>query len=431
MIRELFKHSQKSKFARNAFTLTIGTSIAQFLPMLFYPILGRIYSPEEFGLLATLISITSILAVLASAKYEDSILIARTNNDAANIISLVILLSLSFLLISAILLQLVGKKMELWLNEPNLNKWLFICSLSAFSIIVFRCYNEWCVRNQYFKSLSWNKIVNSAAITLGKLFFGFVNLFSAGLVVGDLLGRIISAGSCFIRGYKQDKSEFYDLSLYKMQLLAKQFKKFPIYILPAELLSTIGGSLPVFMIGAYFNSAEVGYYAMTMNLLSIPISVISRALRDVFRQRANEEYIKTGKCVILYLKLFRILLISSTIGSLIIVFVLPTIFIIVLGGQWRSAGEYSQILLPMMAIDFISISLSGILLVTQKMKIEFFWQLYYFGITITSLLVGALVFQDIRACLISFSIGRSTAYLLYIYLSYKYSKGDLKNAKKS
>ena len=65
----------KSEFAKNTFTLTLGTSIAQFFPLIFYPILVRIFSPKDFGLLATLTSITGILAVLATGKLTPKVII--------------------------------------------------------------------------------------------------------------------------------------------------------------------------------------------------------------------------------------------------------------------------------------------------------------------------------------------------------------------
>jgi O-antigen/teichoic acid export membrane protein len=417
----------KGEFAKNAFLLTVGTTIAQFFPMLFYPILGRIYTPLEFGLLATLSSITSIITVLATGNYENSILIARSKKDAANIIALVLLLSSSFLIFSFIILKLISNHISVWFNEPSIKKWLFICPISAFAIIIFNCYNEWCVRNKYFTRLAWNKITNSSATTLSKLFFGFVKISSKGLVIGDLIGRMISAGGCIFRALRKDKNVFYQISFRQMPLLARRYAEFPKFSLPAQLLNTIGDSIPVFLIGAYFKSIEVGYYAMTMNVLSVPISIISRAIRDVFRQRANEEYVETGSCLKIYKRLLKVLLLCGVLGSIIMIFALPSIFSVFLGKQWRIAGEYSQILLPMITINFVYISLSGVLIITENMRIVFYWQIYYATITIISLLLGCIIFQDIKTTLICFSIGRSTAYLLEIFLSYKYSKGNIAN----
>lgn len=410
--------------------LTIGTSIAQFFPMLFYPVLCRIFTPAEFGLLEILTTITTILAVIATGKYESSILVTRTKKEAANIVGLVLSLSSSLLFTSFIVLQIFSYQLSEWLHTPELKNWLFVCPLSAFAIIIYNCYNEWCVRNKYFINLSWNKITNAAATTLSKLLLGLVKIVNNGLIGGDLIGRYISAGTCIFRTLKKDRIEFSKVSYKHMRVMARKYIEFPKFTLPDQLLSTIGGSIPVLFIGAYFNNSEVGFFAMTMNILSVPISVISIAVKDVFRQRANEEYIKNGNCTVIYLQLLKFIIKLGVSGSLLLFFFLPSIFSLVLGKQWQIAGEYSQILLPMVLLSFISMSLSGVLIITGKMKVSMYWQIYYVLITILSLFIGLFFFKNIKITLVCFAVGRSSAYLIYIMLSYKYSKGEIFHATK-
>lgn len=428
MIKKVIaKYLKDESFARDAFVLTVGTSIAQGFPLIFYPILGRIYTPAEFGLLATLTSIISILAVSATGKYEGSILIAEDKTDASNIIGLVMTLSLTVLGVSYIFLELLSNKLAIWFEEPGLKNWIFICPISAFAIICFNCFNEWCVRNKYFPRLSWNKIINAAATTLGKLFFGIVKVLSSGLILGDVLGRLISAGGSIYSALKNDGHLFSKVTISNMRLMAIRFNKFPKFVMPAELTNTLGVSLPILMIGFYFNSREVGYYAMTMNVLSVPISVISLAIRDVFRQRANAEYIEKGNCIGIFKRLLRLLIISGTIGSVVLLFVLPWIFSVFLGSQWRIAGEYSRILLPMIAIKFVNESLSGVFIITEKLKVTLFLEIYNVFIAFISFWLGFVIYKDMKLCLIFFTGGRITSYLLNTILSYKYAKGNLRD----
>jgi O-antigen/teichoic acid export membrane protein len=415
------------RFVKNTFTLTIGTSIAQIFPLLFYPILGRLFVPSDFGLLANLTAISSILAVLATGKYDDSILIVESNKDAVQIVSFILLISFLFLLILEGILQIFANQIGLLFNDTLVQKWIFICPITAFAVIIFNCYNEWCVRNKYFISLSWNKIVNSAAVILNKFFFGFFKLISSGLIFGDLLGRIISALVCILRALTSDRKEFTQLSFIRMRYLAKRYIEFPKFSLPAQLLSTLGVSLPIFIISSKFSNVEVGYYAMSIDAFLLPMTVISVSIKDVFRQQANEIFIKTGNCLNLYKKLLRYLIITGTICSLILYFILPDLFAFVMGSTWRISGEYCQILLPMMTLSFISMSLSGVLIIAEKLRVVLLWQIYFVTITVLSLLIGYLIFQDIKSTLLFFSIGRSSSYLLYIVLSYKFSKGNLQH----
>jgi O-antigen/teichoic acid export membrane protein len=415
--------SKRGEFANNTLTLTLGTSIAQFFPLIFYPLIGRIFTPEEFGLLATLTSITSILAVIATGKYDQAILIADSKEEAANLVGLSLVLSFVFLTTSLLVLLLFPNQIADWFNEPQLKKWLWLPPINAFVIIIFNCYNEWCVRHKYLPSLSWNKITNATAHTLGKVFFGFVKVTGNGLVMGDLVGRIFSAGSSVCLAWKKDKFVFSGISVKQFKLLIKKYIDFPKYTLPDQLINSIGFSIPVLFIGAYYNNTEVGYYSMTMQVLSLPISVISRAVRDVFRQRANEDYIKYGNCISIFKRLLIRLTLLGAVATVAIFAVIPWLFSFVLGQQWVIAGQYSQILLPMMMVNFISMSLSGVFIVVRKMRISMYWQIYYTAITIISLLIGFFIFKTLVATLICFAVGRASAYVIYIFLSYKYSKG--------
>lgn len=412
----------KGEFAKNAFILTVGTSISQLLPIFFYPVLSRLFTPAEFGLLATLNSITAMLLVFASGKYDQSILITKSKAEAANVIGLVLTLSFGFLLLSFIGLQLAANQLSLLLNEPSLQKWLFYSPVTAFAIIIFNAYNEWCVRNKYFKILSWNKITNSMSHTLAKVGLGFVH-YGNGLVIGDMIGRIFSAGTCIYRGLKQDKTVFQQISSRQFIPLAKKYKNFPKFVIPDQFLNSLGVAAPVFFIGAWFNSQEVGFYSMTIQILSLPISVISRAVRDVFRQRANEDFVREGNCLGIYRKLLFILLGIGTLVTIPAIIFLPPVINIVLGPQWESVGVYAQILIPMMTLNFISMSLSGVFIVVNKMNVSMYWQMYYAGITVASLLIGVLYFETMLMTMVCLAVARGSAYIFYIVLSYRFSKG--------
>lgn len=413
----------KSEFLKNAATLVTGTSIAQLIGILLYPVLSRLFMAEQFGLLSTLSQISVIIMIVSTGKYENSILITDSKQEGANVIGYVLTRSAIVLLILYIILQIIGGQIGTLLNQPELQKWLFVCPLSAFVIAIYNCFNEWCVRNKYYKTLSWNKIVNTLSHSIAKLSLGLLKIFSNGLIWGDFLGRTFSAGTCVYRALKHDKIVFEKIDRRQYKILAKKYHHFPKYNMPDQLLSSIGVAMPVFLLGAFFNSSEVGYYAITMNVLSIPISIISLAVRDVFRQRANEDYLKKGNCIGIYKKLLYRLSVVAIAASLGVYFILPNLFSFVLGEKWMISGKYAQILLPMIVVDFIAMSLSGVFIVTQKLKASLLWQVYYVTITIISLLLGCLLFKTVKATLFCFAIGRSSAYLLYIYLSYKFAKG--------
>ena len=94
----------KSEFSRNVLTLMTGTTIAQAIPIAISPILTRIYTPEDFGLFAIFIAITSIFGSMANGRYELAIMLPTKDEDAINIFALGFIIST---FISLVLLLLV------------------------------------------------------------------------------------------------------------------------------------------------------------------------------------------------------------------------------------------------------------------------------------------------------------------------------------
>jgi O-antigen/teichoic acid export membrane protein len=61
MISTRFKG--RSEYTKNILTLITGTGVAQLIPVAVSPIITRLYSPEDFGLIALYQSLVAIISV--------------------------------------------------------------------------------------------------------------------------------------------------------------------------------------------------------------------------------------------------------------------------------------------------------------------------------------------------------------------------------
>ena len=75
---------------------------------------------------------------------------------------------------------------------------------------------------------------------------------------GDFVGRLFSALACTLHALKKDKTVFREVSVQRMLFLLKRYKECPIYVMPAQLLNTVGGYLPVFFFGGLFFQDRIG-----------------------------------------------------------------------------------------------------------------------------------------------------------------------------
>lgn len=411
-----------SEFGKNTITLTGGTILAQILPFIFYPILGRIFNPAEFGLLATIASIIPFVAILASGMYENAILLADSKHEAADLVGMILWRGLLITLILGILLIFISPLIAKLFKESEFKKWLFVVPIAAYATVIYNVFNEWCVSNKYFKNLSLNKINFTSSITLSKVGFGILGISGNGLILGDLIGKLATSLSCIYRGIKLDKEIFLKIKFSNFTHVSKKYKSFSHYLMPDQILNNIVGFIHIIFIGAYFSITELGYISLVFSLLTVPVTVISASIKDVFRQRANIEYIETGNCRHTYLMLLKPITVISVFLFIPLFFLLPYVFPVFLGAKWSIAGKYAQLLLPMFIANFISMSLGGVLIIARKLNVSLLWQVFTIVTSIIAFVIGIFVFNSFFKTIICYMIARTSSYILYIFISYHYAK---------
>jgi O-antigen/teichoic acid export membrane protein len=410
------------KFGLNVVTLGIGSIISQSINLLFYPILGRLFSPNDFGVLSSITVISSLIMVLATGKYEQSIIITNNKIETANVLALSLLLSFFCCLLLLILLPFFSNTISLLLNSPDISNILYLSPLIAFFITVYNCYNEWCVKDAFFSQLSANKIYNSASTGLSK-FFCYYAKIGNGLIWGELFGRFVSALLAIINILRKDSLLFRKhVSVKRMVAMMKKYKDFPRFTMPDQLINTLSGSLPMFFIMRYYGAKEYGYFSMVQLVLSFPVTLIGQSVMDVFRKQASVDYMEKGNCREIFKKVFKILGLITVIFFVPIYFSMPIVFSLFLGIKWKIAGAYAQIILPVIALSFIYSILSGVWIIANKLRQRFYWQIFYCFMLLFSLIAGSLIIHNIDYLLFFYTVSMCIIYGVGILFLNKYSK---------
>jgi len=92
-----------NNFNKNVLVLFTGTTLAQAIPIAVSPILTRLYTPEDFGGFAIFFSITNLLGVVATWRYELSIVLPSEEDEADLIEYLCFLIAFVFALMLFVL----------------------------------------------------------------------------------------------------------------------------------------------------------------------------------------------------------------------------------------------------------------------------------------------------------------------------------------
>ena len=82
------KNKLRSELVRNSARLLSANVVAQAIGLLVYPILTRMYAPDDFGLLNLFMSIGGIFVLISTADYQNAIVLPKEESRARALVQL-------------------------------------------------------------------------------------------------------------------------------------------------------------------------------------------------------------------------------------------------------------------------------------------------------------------------------------------------------
>lgn len=410
----------RSQFTRNVLMLMTGSTIAQAVPLAIMPILTRIYSPEDFGLLALYIAILSVVSVAATGRYELSIMLPEKDEDARILLQASAFIAFTLGMILFVLLFFFAEYLASFLGNPDIKKWLYLVPFTVSMTGLYQALTYWSNRQKRFKDTAVSRVNQSLSQGFFQAVFSFSKQ-SGGLIIGQTIGVFFGCLYLLLkkRNYKRLITK---VNIKKTLLQLRRYRDFPKYSIGGALCDNAAIQMPILILTKYYSSAVTGMFSLTFRVLSIPSILISSALSQVLFQKIVE--INNTRPRELYsftIKVFFSLLIVFLPVIPLMWFLGEDIFSFVFGEEWKVAGEYAGYLTIAVAVRFCISPLSAIMTLNSNLKKGVIWQvLYLITITIT-LLIGSRL--NIEGFIKLFVIHEVILYLLYFILILKSSLG--------
>jgi len=418
--KKLSKYIPKGEFSRNIITLMTGTTIAQAIPVAISPILTRLYSPEDFGVLALFLSITAITGTIASAKYEQAILLPKEEEEAFNLLALGFFINLFMSISIFFMIIFFHDGITSLLGEKKIGIWLYWIPLSTFALGIFNILNFYNLREKKFKNISLSQVTQSSSLVITQVGLGLIKNGAFGLITG----RIISyfSGNLILLKALKGKKITHKINRSKIISLAKKYKKFPLFSMPSIFINTLNLNIINFLISSVFSITTLGFYSLTQRIIGIPARVIGNSFSQVYFQKATQEYHHYGQTSRIFIKTLKKMIIIAFPIFLLLFFIAEPAFAFIFGEKWRIAGTYAQILIPLAFIRFYTSPLSVTLNIHQKQEVGMFINIIMF-ITIQVIFYVAKIYKiDFIPTLKIFSFVISLEYLSALYIYYVISK---------
>ena len=398
-------------FARNVGVLTGGTAAGQAIIVAASPILTRLYSPEEFGVLAVFAALLGILGVIASLRYELAIPLPETDEDAANVAILSLVVVLGMALASAAVAIPLRQPIADALNTPLLAKYIWLLPLGLLLIGIYQVFNYWAIRTKAFSAIARTKLIQSLSMVTVQI-AGYA-LGPLALLSGRIFGQAAGTAALGSLAFANRSEAFRRASPFGVRDAATRYHKFPLYSSWAGLLNSGGSQLPPILFSVFYGAGAAGLYMLAHRIIALPMTLVGKAIADVFMPDAVEALRESrlrDSVALVQKNLARIALPPAAI----LFIVAPDVFRIVFGPDWEEAGHMVRWLTPMLFLQFIVSPLSRIFLVLERQKLGLILQGNLFVLRLGSLVITGFFSVTFLNAVFWYGMASAIGFFMYI-----------------
>jgi O-antigen/teichoic acid export membrane protein len=393
-----------------------ATTIGQVITIAASPALTRLYEPRDFGVMALFASVSAILVAFSTGQYHSAIVLPEDDFEGYAILAgsvVLTALSASIALVAAVV---AGLFVEIPLGLA------VAIAIYVLSLGVSESLHHWLMRTTQFRLLARVRLLIVALSTGLTLSLG-VYKAANGLIIGAVAGQLIPTLYLAFEVLRRLPANRRAIAIEHITHALRRYSDFPRYSLPGELLNSAAYQMPTLLITRWFDTATTGLYSLTQRVLSMPMALVSRAVLDVFKQRASADYARDGQASAVFRKTFISLAAIGVPGFLLLALIAPPLFAWVFGPEWREAGEFARILSPMFALRFVASPLSYMLLIADRQRLNLVLQALLLVATAVSLSAGLLL-GSVRFGLGAFAASYSLIYIVYLVYSWRLAQGN-------
>ena len=426
MVNKLLLRFNASPFLKSVSTLAMGTVFSQLFLFAVSPVLTRLYTASNFGILALFTSISTVVAIPTSGRYELAIGLPENDEEGANMAGLVVFLGGSVSLFYFIVIVLAKHLHVHALDKVPLINLQVAYLLPVFTFLagVYSALTYWNQRKKKYKKIALGNSAQVIGATLFNVAFGLIGLKTFGLIWGLLIGQVCGSFTLFLTFYHSGYLKKLRLSKFKEN--AKKYSAFPKYMIISDFSLTTSQQIVPIIFSILYNSSIVGYFSLANRLLKVPSIVLTSSIGNVFRNDAIDTIRETGNCSHLYFSTLKKLVVLSVPIFTFIFFVAPWLFSVLFGKTWVQSGYYAQIICLMLVFDFIALPLNGLFYVLQKQKVYMRLQFLNSLMGILVIILAHRVFEKPFYSILFFALNNAIFSLISLSMTYNFSKHNYK-----
>lgn len=269
--------------------LAIVNAVSQIIQFLAQPVLTRLYSPEEFGILAQITVISTVIAIFGTLQIHNYLVLAKNERELQRMVCVAVTLT-TVICIAAFFFLL--KLAPLIYGSETHDEFAVLTCLFVMTI----CYGS-LIRgiqtfNGDFKRMMSYIIIRSVILIVAQFLLGLEGV-KHGLIYGLLLGEVGAQVFVGIKSFSILKNISISEGILNIKQVFRTQKNIVIFASLQELIAVAVFMLPLYLISRFYGNMAGGQFAIAHKIAWTPILFFAQSISPVFMKYASN--IKVSK----------------------------------------------------------------------------------------------------------------------------------------
>jgi O-antigen/teichoic acid export membrane protein len=399
-------------FLKNVLTLFSGTVVAQLIGIAFVPVLTRLFTPEEFGVFYLFASTATILTIIITGGYETTFVLPESEKDARQLLVFSLMVTLAVTIFYFLICLCIQRWSNVFFTSEHSKIILWLIPVYSCLVGLSRIFKNWSIRVKKYKWVSGANIIRSSSTSGLQTSFGLFHTGSLGLVTASCISQILPLWF-LMKKNKTRWKRFTFNSLKEVYRKGKEYKNFPLLMMPGDVLNEVSIQSPVYFLKTAFSNAVVAIYSLPYKIMNQPTRFIGQAVSEVYYRHVSELNAQNKDLSEITFNTFKTLFILGILPFFVTIFWGQEIFSFVFSKEWAASGRIAAYLSPWLLFEFSGYPISNMFIIRKKLQYSFFLTLFLLIIRIAGLLVGTLIMNDLEITIILFA-GSSFIYWVFI-----------------
>ena len=334
--------------------LASGIGLTQILYLAITPVLTRLYTPEDFGILAVFGATAAVWGVVSSLRYEYSIPLPEDSDLAASLLVVGAFVLGVQSVVGLALTILFGASICRSLNVPELAPWIWLLPFDILVGGLYGLFYMWALRLKAYRPIATSKVTQGlwrAALQCG---LGLLHIAPGGLLLGLVAGQGAGWMTLGRLARRNNEGAFSRVTIASAKYAARRYVRFATYGSAAGLLNVTARQMTPLVLVYLFGVGVAGQFGLAQRVLAVPVGLVGAAVSEAYIGVAPELLReRPAELRRLFSRLTKRFAIVGILPALLIIIAGPWLFSLVFGQTWYTAGHYARLLTPAVLMDFI------------------------------------------------------------------------------